>query len=96
MPAGPSMSSVQGLYSTCTAAMGCTACPRRRVADEHSEKPMCLILPSLLREGAGGRRESSCQREGRAIYSSCSVGWGGGDEEDGDEDEEEEEGGGEG
>lgn len=48
MPDGPSMSSVQGLYSTCTAVMGCTAWPRRSVEDEHSEKPMCLIFPSLL------------------------------------------------
>ena len=45
--AGSSMSRLKGEYSTCTAAMGWTACARRREVEEHSERPRCLILPSL-------------------------------------------------
>ncbi len=42
-----SMSSVKGEYSTSSAAMGWTACARRRVAAEHSEIPRYLTLPCL-------------------------------------------------
>lgn len=41
------MSSVQGLYSTCTAEMGWMAWARRRVVDEISERPRYLTFPSL-------------------------------------------------
>lgn len=44
---GSSMSRVKGEYSTCKAEMGCTAWARRRVAAEHSERPMYLTLPDL-------------------------------------------------
>lgn len=47
MPASVSMSRVHGLYSICTVATGWMAWPRRRVSAEHSENPICLILPSL-------------------------------------------------
>jgi hypothetical protein len=43
-----SMSRVNRLYSICSPAIGCTACARRRVATDTSERPMCLILPSLV------------------------------------------------
>jgi hypothetical protein len=45
---GYSMSRVNRLYSICRAAIGWMACARRRVAAETSERPMCLILPSLF------------------------------------------------
>ena len=44
---GSSASSVNGEYSTCMAAMGWIAWARLRVRAEHSERPMCLILPAL-------------------------------------------------
>jgi len=43
------MSREKGEYSTCTAAIGCTACARRSVAEEISESPRYRTLPSLCR-----------------------------------------------
>ena len=48
VPVSLSMSNDHGLYSIWTAEMGCTAYPRRRVSEEHSENPMYLILPALF------------------------------------------------
>ena len=43
-----SISNRKAEYSTWTAEMGCTACARRMVCSEHSDRPMCLILPALI------------------------------------------------
>ncbi|MCY1377290.1 hypothetical protein D9M69_648540 [compost metagenome] len=36
-------------YSVCTAVMGCTACARRKVGADTSERPMAWILPARTR-----------------------------------------------
>ena len=41
------MPRLQMLYSTSIAVIGCTACARRSCFALHSERPMCLILPSF-------------------------------------------------
>jgi len=48
-----SMTRQKGEYSTCTAAMGWTACARRSVAEEISESPRYRTLPSLHRISEG-------------------------------------------
>jgi hypothetical protein len=44
---GSSMSSENGEYSIWRALIGCTACARRSVDAEHSERPRYLTLPCL-------------------------------------------------
>ena len=44
---GDSMSVVNGEYSIWTAEIGWILWARRRVVEEISERPRCLILPSL-------------------------------------------------
>jgi hypothetical protein len=44
---GDSMSRAKGLYSSCTAEIGCVAWARLMVAAETSLRPMAPIFPSL-------------------------------------------------
>lgn len=66
-----SVSSVKGLYSIWTAAIGWTAWARRSVLDEHSERPRWRTLPALWVEAEGGlvlgmqRGSSGRERGGR-------------------------------
>ena len=62
---GCSMSIVKGEYSIWTAEMGWMAWARRRVAEETSERPRYLILPSLWERSVCG---------GLAYGDDCSVG----------------------
>ena len=43
---------VQSEYSVCSAAMGCTACARRSVPADTSDRPMLRILPSRTRSAS--------------------------------------------
>jgi hypothetical protein len=55
---GSSMSSANGEYSTWMAVIGCTACARRSVVAEHSDKPRYVTFPAL---------NIVCEQEGTAI-----------------------------
>jgi hypothetical protein len=54
-----SMSRLNGEYSICRAAMGCTAAARRIVSAVTPDMPMALTLPSLQGRSTRGRDHAS-------------------------------------
>lgn len=59
-----SMSSLNRLYSFCTAVMRWTACARRKVAAETSDRPRCRIFPRLQVEVIRHREAVTVQTYG--------------------------------
>ena len=63
-----SESSVNGEYSICRAAMGCTAFARRRVSAEHSDIPIYLTFPDLR---GWDQRKSQRERSRHPLHGLC-------------------------